>query len=399
MKALTDITRKADLAKLRRIALSNQGLTQTQPFGRGHSGAAKVVAHLGYVQIDTISVVERAHHHVLWSRVPNYQPDMLNTLLRKQHVFEYWAHAAAYLPMQDFRYSLPFKAAVRSGRLGWVRDQNKKLMRELLTRIQNEGPLRSRDVEQNKDKGNGWWDWKPAKKALEQLYMQGDLMVASRDGFQKTYDLPERVIPSDIDQTAPSSEEYAQYLIEKALSTHGFASLKGITYLRRDEALRQATKRIVDDLVAQQKLFKFTINASTPYLARPEIFDQTSPRTPRRIKILSPFDNFVIQRERLNDVFGYDYQIECYVPEPKRRYGYFCLPLLFGDQLVGRLDCKAHRQQGLLEVKNLSIEQGVDSEEIKQPLVAEIENFARFQNCQDITITKASNKTLSRLFE
>lgn len=189
---------KQKLLRLRRIALNAlnaQGLLRAQPYGSGLVGAKKAINHLGYVQIDTISVVERAHHHVLYSRVPKFKPDMMNQMLLNKDIFEYWSHAAAFLPIADFRFSLPYKHAIKNGQTHWYRNPDKKLMNELLARIRSDGPLRSRDIETDTKKQAGWWDWKPAKKALEQLYMQGDLMVSEREGFQKVYDLTERVLP------------------------------------------------------------------------------------------------------------------------------------------------------------------------------------------------------------
>lgn len=169
---MIEMNRPQDLLRLRRLALSAQGLVQAQPYGpygRGLAGARNAIGHLGYVQVDTISVVQRAHHHVLNSRVPDFRPAMTNQMLRDGDIFEYWAHAAAFLPMADFRFSLPYKHAIRSGQTHWFRTPDQKLMDELLARIRSHGPLRSRDLDNPTAKRAGWWDWKPAKKALEQL--------------------------------------------------------------------------------------------------------------------------------------------------------------------------------------------------------------------------------------
>ena len=200
---IIEIKRPQELARLRRLALAAQGLLQAQPYGRGLAGARKAINHIGYVQIDTISVVERAHHHIFHSRVPKFKPAMTNQMLLDGDIFEYWAHAAAFLPIADFRFSLPYKHAIKSGQTHWYKTRDKKLMGELLARIRSDGPIRSRDVETNITKRAGWWDWKPAKKALEQMYMEGDLMVSDREGFQKTYDLTERVLPSHVNSQMP----------------------------------------------------------------------------------------------------------------------------------------------------------------------------------------------------
>ena len=160
------VNKPKDSARLRRIALAAQGLLQAQPYGSGLAGARQTINHLGYIQIDTISVVERAHHHVLYSRVSNAQPDMLNQLLLAGDIFEYWSHAAAFLPISDFRFSLPYKQAIKSGQTHWYKQPDQTLMAELLARITSDGPLRSRDLEsQRRANSPGWWDWKPAKKA------------------------------------------------------------------------------------------------------------------------------------------------------------------------------------------------------------------------------------------
>ena len=174
----------------RRIALSAQGLLRSAPFGRGADAAARAIDQLGYVQIDTISVVNRAHHHVLQSRVPGFRPELYNKLLARKEIFEYWFHAAAYLPLREYRFYL---RAMRAARERWKVDGKTK--REVLAAIEAEGPLGSRFFESGGHQSGGWWDWKPAKRALELLYLQGELVVTAREGFQKIYDLAERALP------------------------------------------------------------------------------------------------------------------------------------------------------------------------------------------------------------
>ena len=376
---------KADMARLRRVALASQGLSQAAPFGRGPQGVTRAISHIGYVQIDTISVVERAHHHVLASRVPNYAPKTLNRLLKKGEIFEYWSHAAAFMPMADYRFSLPYKLAIRAGKRHWQVNPDRKLMAELLARIRSEGALRSRDTEDGRETREGWWDWKPAKKALEQLFMEGELMVAERDGFQKSYDLPERVIPAGTDTTAPTTAEYAAHLLDQQIACHGFVTQKGATYSRRDAELRAEMKRLLDERVAQGTLNLWRLRSGERLYGPPDLFDRKAPRVPSAVKILSPFDNAVIQRDRLRTLFDYDYQIECYVTEKKRQFGYFCLPLLYRDAFVGRLDAKAHRKEGRLEIKALHIEDsGVPAGELLEALAQALPDFMRFQACDTL---------------
>lgn len=396
-----EIKSRKDLSRLRRIALSSQGLLQTQPFGKGITGARKAIEQIGYVQIDTISVVERAHSHVLHSRVPNFKPAMIDGLLHAGDIFEYWSHAAAFLPMDDYRFSLPYKNAIKSGQVHWYREPDKKLMSELLARVRSDGPLRSRDVESNTEKRAGWWDWKPAKKALEQLYMEGDLMVCSREGFQKTYDLTERVLPAGVDTRPPSLDEFAEHLFESQLRCHGFVSLKGITYLRKNTGLRQAVKTLVNERLAQGALQQLQLDNGDSFLAKTETFEQRLPRVNDRLLILSPFDNAVIQRDRLKSIFNFDYQIECYVPAAKRQFGYFSLPLLYRDQFVGRMDCKAHRKARQLEIKALHLEpQNLENTDYVDVLIAAfvkaVTQFCHFQNCDSVVLSEMQPQ---RLFE
>jgi uncharacterized protein len=379
-----------DLARLRRLALAAQGLLQAQPYGRGLTGARKAINHIGYVQIDTISVVERAHHHVLYARVPEFKPAMVDRMLRDRDIFEYWAHAAAFLPMADFRFSLPYKQAIKSGQTHWYKTRDQKLMDELLARIRADGPIRSRDVEANTTKRSGWWDWKPAKKALEQMYMEGDLMVSDREGFQKTYDLTERVLPPHVNTQMPSSSEFAAYIVDQQLRCHGLVSLKGLTYLRRNTELRQAVKAVVDERLAQQTLEQVQLSSGEVFFLETGALERSLPSLKSRMLILSPFDNSVIQRDRLKALFQFDYQLECYLPEAKRQYGYFCLPLLYRDEFIGRVDCKAHRKIRQLEIKLLHLEQyKFDEELVITAFVEAIAKFCHFQNCDSVCLTKA----------
>ncbi len=396
------IKKPQELARLRRIALAAQGLLQAQPYGRGLAGARKAINHIGYVQLDTISVVERAHHHVLHSRVPQFKSDMTNQMLLDGDIFEYWSHAAALLPIADYRFSLPYKHAIKSGQTHWYKTPDKKLMEELLARITIDGPLRSRDVETSTKKRAGWWDWKPAKKALEQMYMQGDLMVSNREGFQKTYDLTERVLPSHVNSKMPSMEEFAAHILNQQLRCHGFVSLKGLTYQRRNAELRKAVKVLVNERLAQRTLEQIQVSSGEVFVLETGALENPLPRLNNRMLILSPFDNSVIQRERLKALFQYNYQLECYVPAAKRQYGYFCLPLLYRDNFIGRMDCKAHRKTSHLEIKLLHLEQhqseqnNTDEDLVITAFVKAIKQFCHFQNCDSVSLTKAYPKQLTQ---
>jgi uncharacterized protein YcaQ len=228
--------------------------------------------------------------------------------------------------------------------------------------------------------------------------MQGELMVSAREGFQKVYDLPERVLPDWVDTRMPTLDEFATHLIDTSLRAHGFVTLVSVTYLRKGQALREAVKRQLQARVEQGLLTQQAPGKNCNIYINPEHLESQAPRSIAQVRILSPFDNLVIQRKRCREVFAYDYQIECYVPEPLRQFGYFCLPLQYRDRLVGRIDCKAHRAQAKLEVKSIHIEKSV-GEDFPDLLSAALKSFASFNGCEQIDIADARHADLSGLLQ
>lgn len=334
----------------RKLVLLSQSVFRSA--GRSEGGVMACIQQLGYVQIDSISVVQRAHHHTLWNRVTGYQPGQLERLVKDKQVFEYWAHAAAYLPMSDYRFSLPRKRAIAGGDKHWF-SRDEQLMKEVLARITAEGPLMAKDFEQPRQ-GGDWWSWKPAKKALEQLFMEGELMAVERRGFHKVYELAERVLPADVSTQVPTEEEYRRYLIRRFLLAHGLGKPEQCAYLLK--GMSAAMRQQVRMMLADGELLTAEV-AGDEYILLPESLDLLRQRLPRQqLKILSPFDNLLIQRKRMQALFGFDYQLECYVPEAKRCYGYFALPLLWGSKFAGRMDVKVQRKSAVLEIKHLHLE-------------------------------------------
>ena len=371
----------------RKIALISQGLHKPYAFGQGINGVNTAIQHLNYIQIDSISVVQRAHHHCLWSRVKNYQTNFLEQLISQHQIFEYWSHAAAYLPIHDYRFSLPKKEAIASGEKHW-REKNPTAEKRVLQRIQQEGPLRAKDFEHNRTKkGDGWWDWKPDKIALEQLFIEGKLMIVERRGFQKVYDLTERVLPDGLNTSMPSDSEFEKYLITRYLNAHGFANAQQISYLRK--GLKSRINETCLKMLENQELQQVFINKQL-YLAMSNVTDLlTQSINGNHLAILSPFDNVLIQRQRLREIFDYDYQIECYVPAAKRQYGYFSLPLLWGTQFVGRMDAKIDRKSQQLHIQNLHLET-TELERFVQIFKPKLESFLEFNQGTTIKLHKLS---------
>ncbi len=384
----------------RRLLLHRQGLLRKDHFGRGKQAVRKCIEHLSWVQIDTISVVERAHHHVLRSRVSSYDPKMLHLLqVHDRRLFEYWSHAAAYLPIQDYRFYLPVMHGSAAKRA-----PDRKIAPAIMQRIESEGPLQARDFEgpANK-KSSGWWDWKPAKMALEHLYLSGELMVTHREGFQKVYDLRERVLPDHLDTSMPSDDNWAKFIVNRMIGAHGLASEHDIGYARTsiraltNRNIKKLLSRALENLLEDGQVCRLEVEGTT-YFAHPGTSSELPLRLGRRrIHILSPFDNVTINRRRMLELFDFDYQLECYVPGPKRRYGYFCLPLLYGDALIGRLDAKAQRTVGNLEIRNLVLEEKAKVDDkllsaLKQGLL----RFADNNQCHSISVLKTRPENLKR---
>ena len=273
------------------------------------------------MQIDTISVVERAHHHVLWSRDESYQPSALNELCRTRKVLEYWSHAASFLPMDQYPQTLVIKKLYQEGKKHWFQ-KDAAIMKQVLNEIKKRGPLRARDFEKPKRKGQGWWEWAPPKKALEQLFMQGRLVASHREGFQKVYDLPERVIPKTVfcegKSKIPTTNEWAKNLITQTLRSQGLASLKEIAYLR-SKTVRGWVAEALNEMEAQGSIVPITFKNETSFALTQELtkFLDTSPKRQEpgapRLSILSPFDPLVIQRARLKRFFDFDYSLALFL--------------------------------------------------------------------------------------
>ena len=381
--------------KLRQMTLKAQGLTQKQPFGSGKEAVLSAIEQLGYVQIDTLSVVARAHHHTLWTRIPDYQSRWLDQLVDEAQIFEYWFHAAAYLPMQDFRFVLPKMLSIKNGESHYFK-ADAQVMRDVYDKIRIDGPQKSREFESFSKNNSSWWNWKPTKIALEQLFMQGDLMISARKGMEKVYDIRERVLPTTVNTTLPTALEYAEYLVKTYLKAYGFTTLKQITHLKTGTLLRKNVETILKQMLEEKMIQKIvTHDQQTIYILN-ELMEWNDNPNSVKVSLLSPFDNSIIHRDRVKTHFDFDFRLECYTRQENRKYGYFCLPILFGDVFIGRVDCKAHRKSAEFELIHLHIENTqIDMALWLTPFLETLHNFARFNQCQSIYVSKISPVELS----
>ena len=370
-----------------RILIDRTGLGS--PLGRGSAGALETIKHLGYVQIDTIAVVERAHHHILWNRVEDYQPSHLKRLQENDRtVFEYWTHALAYVPVSDWSIHARMMREIRSGRRRWHDPKPHEQMKAVLRRIKKEGPLGVSSFEDTRPGPREiWFSRKPAKAGLEELLYEGRLSISRRDGFEKIYDLTERVIPN-VKSTSPASEsEVFDHHLARAVRSFGVFSTQHILHLAQKKTIEPLERHLQK---SRKRLGLIPVEVGNAQWWSTEQVLSRKVRLPETVRILSPFDPLVIQRQRLKTIFEWDYTIECYVPEPKRKYGYFCLPLLWNGDLVGRVDCKADRAQGRLILRSFHAEKpAASSYEFKKALKNELERFAQFNGClglSDVTL-------------
>ncbi len=374
----------------RKLAIQCQGLDGRWNLPSGKEGIAQVIERLGYVQIDTIAVVQRAHHHTLWSRRPDYTLQMLHELQSQdRRVFEYWSHAASYIPIRDYRYYLPkmHASAEKPQTRQWL-EQNAQLTKNVIDRIRAEGPLGSADFSSTKGKRGSWWDWKPAKKALEVFFSMGELMVTERRNFQRIYDLRERVLPEGMDMTEPNQDELGSFVVQRLLTANGLVSTDKIRWgFGNQKAISEAMEELVDsDEVTPIEIEG--LDGEAYHALTKSIEETTKPlRSKMRLHILSPFDNLVINRGRLKKLFDFEYKLECYFPAAKRKFGYFCLPILFGDQFVGRLDPKADRKTKTFIVRKLILEPTFKDHDALLPALArKLRAFAAFNGCEPIVI-------------
>ena len=341
---------------VRRLAVAAQGYTGRYRRAT-RTSVEEAIRRLSCVQLDSISAVERSHRIALTSRIGDYPADAISRLLAGGRIFEFWAHEACLLPIESWPL---FRHARENGGRGWYGSVGKThphLADEILAEIRERGPLASRQFE-GEAKG-GMWNWKPAKAMLERLWNHGDLVIAGRDGFQRVYDLAERVIPRPL-LNAPvlSEREVLRTFAEQAVRARGVLTEAGVKEHWRLKGGVARVRPIVEELVAEGRLRRLRVDdgGADVFVAADANLDRPPPRA---AVLLTPFDNLLWDRPFASRILGFDHLIEVYKPAPQRRYGYYVLPFLRGDRIVGRADLKSERQAGRLVVRAFHREDGV----------------------------------------
>jgi uncharacterized protein YcaQ len=366
----------------RRIWIRAQRLDTPAPFGDGADATRLAVEHLGYVQIDTINVIERCHHHILWARIPGYRRDHLRQAQTvDKTIFEYWTHALSYVPTKDLPYFLADMKRHRLSPRSWFDAVTKADLRKVLSRIRTNRALSIRDIDDDilVEKDHAWASRKPSKRALQFAFYSGILTISERAGMLKTYELMNRHFGWDKPPKAASEVQTAEYLLNRALRSQGLVSLDSICHL--DAKRKPPVRKAIDARVRRGGIVPVAIEGAgkLEHWGSPEALAELPHVVPDAVHILSPFDPLIIQRKRLRLFFDYEHRFEAYVPKEKRVYGYFGLPVLVDDDIVSVVDVKADREHGKLLMQQWTWVGRSKSAALKARIEEKLHLFERFQ--------------------
>jgi len=353
------------------------------------------------LQIDSISVVARSPYLVLWSRIGAYDPTWLDELLAEGKVFEYWSHAACFIPIEDYGLYRRLMLDKTDKTRVWM-EAHPDALEHVLEHIRKEGPVRSAEFARTDGKASGWWEWKPEKRALEHLFAAGELMISHRENFHRVYDLRERVLanalPTWEDALAPTEQEVRRALALKAVRALGVAVARWVPdYFRTP---KKGAASLLEELAEEGSLLRAVIEDEPAYVhpGNARLAEEVLSGRQRSsvTTLLSPFDPVVWDRARASELFGFDYKIEVYTPAARRRYGYYSLPILHDGTLVGRLDAKAHRKEGLFEVKAAHLEPGVPvSDDLVASLTGTLRACASWHATPDVLVRRSDPPELA----
>jgi uncharacterized protein YcaQ len=341
----------------RRIWLNAQRLDTAAPFGDGPEATRAAVEHLGYVQIDTINVIERCHHHILYARIPSYQRAHLHQAQSvEKTVFEYWTHALSYVPTRDIGFFLGAMKRDHHVPRRWYNTVKPEDLRRVIRTIRKDGALTIRDFDDDvlEDKAHLWASRKPSKRALQLAFFAGSVTISARSGMLKTYELMDRHFGWDKRPRPASEREALEYRLDRALRAQGLVNLESICHLEARH--KPAMRRLVDARVRRKEVVPVALGwaGDVEHWARPEALDLDAGPSEELVHLLSPFDPLIIQRKRLQLFFDYEHRFEAYLPKEKRVFGYFALPVLVGDAIVGAIDLKTDRAERKLLVQKLT---------------------------------------------
>src|SRR5215210_4515852 len=382
------------------MLLAAQGLNSA-PKRATKGDVREIIRRMGVLQIDSISVVARSPYLVLWSRLGYYEPQWLDELLAEGALFEYWSHAACFIPIEDYGLYRRLMLGKTDKTRAWM-EAHPDALEQVMGRIREDGPVRSAEFARTDGKAGGWWEWKPEKRALEHLFAAGELMISRRENFHRVYDLRERVLanalPTWEDALAPNEQEVRRALALKAVRALGVAVVRWVPdYFRTP---KRGAAKLLEELADEGSLHRAGIEDEAAYVhpdnagIAEEIL--TGSLQPSVTTLLSPFDPVVWDRARALELFGFDYKIEVYTPAARRRYGYYSLSILHDGALVGRLDAKAHRKAGLFEVKDVHLEPGVPaSDRLVASLAGALRDCAAWHATPEVRVHRSDPPQLA----
>jgi len=375
-------THPLSLLEARRIWLAAQRLSQRAPFGDRPEATPAAVAHLGYVQIDTINVIERSHHHILYTRIPAYRRQHLRAAQSTDKtVFEYWTHALSYIATGDLPYFLGDMKRRRLAPPSWYKTVTAADVRKAVGRVRREGALTIRDIDDDDlvEKNHPWASRKPSKRALQVAFYAGLVTISARAGMLKTYELMDRHFGWAKPPKPASERARNDYALERALRSQGVVSLDSIAQLGT-RGNRPAIRKLIDARVRRGELVPVRIAGDkAAHWTTPESLAGLPAGESGLVHILSPFDPLIIQRKRVHLFFGYEHRFEAYLPKDKRVFGYFALPVLVGDEIVAALDLKTDRDKGELLIQKWTWLGKGSAARHKGAIEAELGRFERFQ--------------------
>lgn len=369
--------------RARRIWLRAQRLDTPAPFGVGPEATRLAVEHLGYVQIDTINVIERSHHHILHSRIPGYRREHLHQAQTvDKSVFEYWTHALSYVPVRDIRF---FLGAMRRYRLApddkWYGSVKSDDVLKVLRRIRKEGALTIRDIDDDVlvEKNHPWASRKPSKRALQAAFYAGLVTISEREGMLKTYELMDRHFDWNTRPKAATERQVAEYVLDRALQAQGVVSVDSVCFL--DNRRKPLVRKLIEGRVRRKLLVPVAVEGGgkADHWVPPQMLDEADVPAEAVVHILSPFDPLIIQRKRLELFFGYQHVFEAYVPKPKRKFGYFALPVLAGDEIVAAIDIKTDREKRKILLQKWTWVGKGAARSHRAAIDVALERFERFQ--------------------
>ncbi len=377
----------------RRIALAAQGFAEPRPSARlDRRHLRRVIAQIGLLQIDSVNVLVRSHYMPLFSRLGGYAPELLDSSWlgapANRELFEYWGHMASLMPFEMhplLRWRMAQAADKNEDIFGRLNRSRPGFMQAALDEIRERGPLAAREITGAGASKGGWWGWSDGKHALEALFAAGRVAAAGRRGFERLYDLPERVIPARVlAMPTPAVEDAQRALMRIAARALGVGTEKDLCDYFRIRI--GAGRPRIRELIETGELIRVSVEGwrEPAFVAR----DAKSPRKVDASALLTPFDSLIWERARTERMFGFRYRIEIYTPSANRKYGYYVLPFLLGDRLVARVDLKSDRATRTLLVQGAHCEPGVRPSAVAEPLMRELVTIASWLGLEQIKVTR-----------